>query len=193
MNLDMNTISTLMQLFSQKNDGNMAQTMSQKPSDAQSTPVRAQDDKSIEMPAFVRQNGIGEQIRLDFSKKENQSDTKSDLLKNLSSQNPMLALLGNMQNGKADMASMLPLVMSLMQKPKADGKANQNADAANGADTVNSKDSAENENCNMRPNESSPLKKEKPQREIFSPVAFAGYEIISSLYCLLKASRRPCR
>ena len=191
--MDMNTISTLMQLFSQKNDGNMAQTMSQKPSDAQSTPVCAQDDKSIEIPAFVRQNGIGEQIRLDFSKKENQSDTKSDLLKNLSSQNPMLALLGNMQNGKADMASMLPLVMSLMQKPKADGKANQNADAANGADTVNSKDNAENENCNMHPNESSPLKKEKPQREIFSPVAFAGYEIISSLYCLLKASRRPCR
>ena len=193
MNLDMNTISTLMQLFSQKNDGNMAQTMSQKPSDAQSTPVHSQDDKSIEMPAFVRQNGIGEQIRLDFSKKENQSDSKSDLLKNLSSQNPMLALLGNMQNGKADMASMLPLVMSLMQKPKTDGKANQNADAPNGADNVDSKDNAEKENCNIRPKESSPLNKEKPQREIFSPVAFAGYEIISSLYCLLKASRRPCR
>lgn len=193
MNLDMNTISTLMQLFSQKNDGNIAQTMSQKPSDAQSTYVCAQNDKSIEMPAFVRQNGIGEQIRLDFSKKENQSDTKSDLLKNLSSQNPMLALLGNMQNGKADMASMLPLVMSLMQKPKADGKANQNADAPNSTDNVNSKDNTEKENCNIRPNESSPLIKEKPQREIFSPVAFAGYEIISSLYCLLKASRRPCR
>ena len=193
MNLDMNTISTLMQLFSQKNDGDIAQTMSQKPSDAQSTHVCAQNDKSIEMPAFVRQNGIGEQIRLDFSKKENQSDTKSDLLKNLSSQNPMLALLGNMQNGKADMASMLPLVMSLMQKPKADGKANQNADAPNSTDNVNSKDNTEKENCNIRPNESSPLNKEKPQREIFSPVAFAGYEIISSLYCLLKASRRPCR
>ncbi len=193
MNLDMNTISTLMQLFSQKNDGNIAQTMSQKPSDAQSTHVCAQNDKSIEMSAFVRQNGIGEQIRLDFSKKENQSDTKSDLLKNLSSQNPMLALLGNMQNGKADMASMLPLIMSLMQKPKADGKANQNADAPNGVDNVNSKENTEKENCNIRPNESSPLNKEKPQREIFSPVAFAGYEIISSLYCLLKASRRPCR
>lgn len=191
--MDMNTISTLMQLFSQKNDGNIAQTMSQNPSDAQSAHVCAQNDKSIEMPAFVRQNGIGEQIRLDFSKKENQSDTKSDLLKNLSSQNPMLALLGNMQNGKADMASMLPLVMSLMQKPKADGKANQNADAPNSADNVNSKDNTEKENCNIRPNESSPLNKEKPQREIFSPVAFAGYEIISSLYCLLKASRRPCR
>ena len=193
MNLDMNTISTLMQLFSQKNDGNIAQTMSQKPSDAQSTHVCARNNKSIEMPAFVRQNGIGEQIRLDFSKKENQSDTKSDLLKNLSSQNPMLALLGNMQNGKTDMASMLPLVMSLMQKPKADGKANQNADAPNSTDNVNSKDNTEKENCNIRPNESSPLNKEKPQREIFSPVAFAGYEIISSLYCLLKASRRPCR
>lgn len=191
--MDMNTISTLMQLFSQKNDGNIAQTMSQKPSDAQSTHGHAQDDKSIEMPAFVRQNGIGEQIRLDFSKKENQSDTKSDLLKNLSSQNPMLALLGNMQNGKADMASMLPLVMSLLQKPKADGKASQNADAPNSTDNVNSKDNAEKENCNIRPNESSPLIKEKPQREIFSPVAFAGYEIISSLYCLLKASRHPCR
>lgn len=116
MNLDMNAMSMLMQMLSQKNDGQKAQY---EPPSAKNVRPPAYDDNHIEKPAFALQNGIGEQIRLDFSPPEEKRDVKNDFLKSLAGQNPMLSLLCNMQNGKADVASMLPLVMSLMQKPKA--------------------------------------------------------------------------
>ena len=111
MNLDMNAMSMLMQMLSQKNDGQKAQY---EPPSAQNARPRAHDDNHIEKPAFALQNGIGEQIRLDFSQSEENRDVKNDFLKSLAGQNPMLSLLCNMQNGKSDVASILTLVMSLM-------------------------------------------------------------------------------
>lgn len=196
MNLDMNAMSMLMQMLSQKNVGQ--KTQNEQPN-AQNSP-REYGDR-IEKPAFALQNGIGEQIRLDFSPPEENHDVKTDFLKSLAGQNPMLSLLCNMQNGKADVASMLPLVMSLMQKPKTSEKTDEKPDdkckasgnIADGAsvhtsqrvDTINSDSANKNSNSNTE--------KEKTQRDPFYPVAFAGYEVISSLYSLIKASRRPCR
>ncbi len=197
MNLDMNAMSMLMQILSQKTDGQKTQY---EPPNAQNARPRAHDDNHIEKPAFALQNGIGEQIRLNFSTSEENLDIKTDFLKNLAGQNPTLSLLCNMQSGKADVASMLPLVMSLMQKPKAseqqktdgktDGKCESNGNKAEQASVHisqngNSNDSNTNNNQNSE--------KEKTQRDPFYPVAFAGYEVISSLYALIKASRRPCR
>lgn len=201
MNLDMNAMSMLMQMLSQKNDGQKAQY---EPPSAQNARPPAYDDNHIEKPAFALQNGIGEQIRLDFSPPEEKRDVKNDFLKSLAGQNPMLSLLCNMQNGKADVASMLPLVMSLMQKPKtneqlktdeksngkADDKCESNGNKAEQANVQTSKNSDTND-CDTIKNQNS--KKEKTQRDPFYPVAFAGYEAISSLYALIKASRRPCR
>lgn len=197
MNLDMNAMSMLMQMLSQKNDGQKAQY---EPPNAKNARPRACDDNHIEKPAFALQNGIGEQIRLDFSPPEENHDVKNDLLKNLAGQNPMLSLLCNMQNGKADVASMLPLVMSLMQKPKASEqpKAEQKSDdkcesmgnkAEQASVNTNRNDDKNDGNTNNKQNS----EKEKTQRDPFCPVAFAGYEVISSLYALIKASRRPCR
>ena len=201
MNLDMNTMSMLMQMLSQKNDGQKAQY---EPPSAQNARPRAHDDNHIEKPAFALQNGIGEQIRLDFSQSEENRDVKNDFLKSLAGQNPMLSLLCNMQNGKSDVASMLPLVMSLMQKPKAseqpktdeksngevDGKCESNGNKSEQTNVRTSKNGNLNDsNTNNNQN----LEKEKTQRDPFYPVAFAGYEAISSLYALIKASRRPCR
>ncbi len=200
MNLDMNAMSMLMQMLSQKNDGQKAQY---EPPNAQNARPRAYDDNHIEKPAFALQNGIGEQIRLDFSPPEENRDAKNDFLKSLAGQNPMLSLLCNMQNGKADIASMLPLVMSLMQKPKtneqpkteqkadekADGKCESNVNKTEQASVHTS----QNDNSNVNTNNNQNSEKEKTQRDPFYPVAFAGYEVISSLYALIKASRRPCR
>lgn len=191
MNLDMNTISMLMQLLTQKNGDNKAQNTAQEPPNEQYTHVRMQDDKSTETSAFARQNGIGEKTRLDFSNIERQNDGKFDFIKNMAAQNPMFALLGNMQNGKADVSSMLPLVMSMMQKSKTEKKnddsASERNDENNKSDAADSSVTAskiENENANL---------KTETQREVFAPVAFAGYEVISYLCSLVKASRRPCR
>ena len=191
MNLDMNTISMLMQLLTQKNGDNKAQNTAQEPPNEQYTHVRMQDDKYTEASAFARQNGIGEKTRLDFSNAERQNDGKFDFIKNMAAQNPMFALLGNMQNGKADVSSMLPLVMSMMQKSKTEKKnddsASERNDEKNKSDAADSSVTAstiENKNANL---------KTETQREVFAPVAFAGYEVISYLCSLVKASRRPCR
>lgn len=191
MNLDMNTISMLMQLLTQKNGDNKAQNTAQEPPNEQYTHVRMQDDKYTETSAFARQNGIGEKTRLDFSNIERQNDGKFDFIKNMAAQNPMFALLGNMQNGKADVSSMLPLVMSMMQKSKTEKKnddsSSERNDENNKSDAADSSVTAskiENENANL---------KTETQREVFAPVAFAGYEVISYLCSLVKASRRPCR
>lgn len=201
MNLDMNAMSMLMQMLSQKNDGQKAQY---EPPSAQNARPHAYDDNHIEKPAFALQNGIGEQIRLDFSPPEEKRDVKNDLLKSLAGQNPMLSLLCNMQNGKADVASMLPLVMSLMQKPKAseqpktDEKSNGKTDEkcesnGNKSEQTNVKTSQNGNSNDSNTNNNQNAEKEKTQRDPFYPVAFAGYEVISSLYALIKASRRPCR
>lgn len=190
--MDMNTISMLMQLLTQKNGDNKAQNTAQVPPNEQYTHVRMQDDKYTETSAFARQNGIGEKTRIDyFSNIERQNDGKFDFIKNMAAQNPMFALLGNMQNGKADVSSMLPLVMSMMQKSKTEKKnddsASERNDEKNKSDACDSsvtESKIENENANL---------KTETQREVFAPVAFAGYEVISYLCSLVKASRRPCR
>lgn len=192
MNLDMNAISMLMQMMQKNGDAKPPQ----KPQETQNTHMRACDDKRIEKSAFALQNGIGEQIRFDFSGNPEPTDQKTDFIKSLSSQNPILALLGGMQGGKADISSMLPLVMSLMQKPKSESHRetaqNANCDCseqpASEKSEIEKKTAAENsiDTANISD-------KKETQRGIFSPVAFAGYEVISSLYSLLKASRRPCR
>ncbi len=191
MNLDMNTISMLMQLLTQKNGDNKAQNTAQEPPNEQYTHVRMQDDKYTETSAFARQNGIGEKTRLDFSNIERQNDGKFDFIKNMAAQNPMFALLGNMQNGKTDVSSMLPLVMSMMQKSKTEKKNDDSASERN--DENNKSDAADSSvTASKIENENASLKTET-QREVFAPVAFAGYEVISYLCSLVKASRRPCR
>lgn len=191
MNLDMNTISMLMQLLTQKNGDNKAQNTAQEPPNEQYTHVRMQDDKYTETSAFARQNGIGEKTRLDFSNIERQNDGKFDFIKNMAAQNPMFALLGNMQNGKVDVSSMLPLVMSMMQKSKTEKKNDDSASERN--DENNKSDAADSSvTASKIENENASLKTET-QREVFAPVAFTGYEVISYLCSLVKASRRPCR
>lgn len=191
MNLDMNTISMLMQLLTQKNGDTKAQNTAQEPPNEKYTHVRMQDDKYTETSAFARQNGIGEKTRLDFSNIERQNDGKFDFIKNMAAQNPMFALLGNMQNGKVDVSSMLPIVMSMMQKSKTEKKNDDSASERN--DENNKSDAADSSvTASKIKNENANLKTET-QREVFAPVAFAGYEVISYLCSLVKASRRPCR
>lgn len=206
MNLDMNTISMLMQLLSQKNCENKTQNASQEPPNAQNSSERTQDDKRSEQSAFARQNGIGEQIKFDFDKQEKPS-AQAEILKGLASQNPMLAMLANMQGGKADIASLLPLVTSIANRQ---GGKTANLNAQNDSASQNTQNSYSPQNLQ---NNSSPRKtqadlncqnarqseketsqeKAKTQREMFSPVAFAGYEVVSRLCRLLKTQQYLCR
>ncbi len=155
-----------------------------------------------ETSAFLRENGIGEKISIDSQKSQT---PKNDIFSALTSKNPMFALCQGMQNDKSDMSSMLHLLMSLMQKQKNESQSNDEKNAKPSDDSQKCasslSDSTQNPNENRAQNRNdcdnqeftSNSQKQKTQREIFSPVAFAGYEVMSSLCSLVKKSRRPCR
>ena len=185
MNFDMNTISMLMQMMLKSGDSKPPQT----PCEQQNARARTSDGKQVEPSAFALQNGIGEQVGLDFSTDGEKHNSTADFINGLSAQNPMLSLLGGMKNGKADIASMLPLVMSLMQKPKKDDCNNAPKSASCAKNESENRDDCKENSTNQTDR----ADQKETQQGVFSPVAFAGYEVISSLYTLIKASRRPCR
>ena len=195
MNFDANTIATLMQLLNPDKQVGNAENNAY---NAQKTASTQSVDKSNVQNAFYVQNGIGEQVRIDFS----QSKPKSPLDMLDAGQNPMLSLLKSRGGGKNDMSSMLPMLMSLMSKPsqKSAKPCNDNSQSAptsqNGnIPPSNSENYAE---CNQNAQKDAPYSDKKTidkktQRDVFEPVAFAGYEVVSPLSALLTAVRRPCR
>ena len=153
-------------------------------------------DKSSVQNAFYAQNGIGEQVRIDFS----QSKQKSPLDILDAGQNPMLSLLKSLGGGKNDMSSMLPMLMSLMSKPsqKSAKPCDDDSRSAPTSQNGNKNDTAPPSNSQSSTEGNQNVKKDacndkKTQRDDFEPVAFAGYEVISTLAALLTAVRRPRR
>lgn len=157
---------------------------------------------------FCAQNGIGEEVRFNEPRQERQTD----IWDVIAGQNPMLGLLKNIKGSNGDIASLLPMIMSLMQKPptnatqseksakseKSFRNEDENDDAINDVnlekeDNSTSKKS-ENTCADMGKEEKHKENvyipnKEKTQRDIFAPVAFAGYEILCILCSLIKESR----
>ena len=199
MNFDANTIATLMQLLNPDKQVGNAENNAY---NAQKTASTQSVDKSNVQNAFYVQNGIGEQVRIDFS----QSKPKSPLDMLDAEQNPMLSLLKSHGGGKSDMSSMLPMLMSLMSKPsqKSAKPCDDNSQSAPTSQNGNKKDnipSSNSENSakgNQNAQKDAPYSDKKTidkktQRDVFEPVAFAGYEVVSTLAALLTAVRRPCR
>lgn len=199
MNFDANTIATLMQLLNPDKQVGNAENNAY---NAQKTVSTQSVDKSNVQNAFYVQNGIGEQVRIDFS----QSKPKSPLDMLDTGQNPMLSLLKSLGGGKNDMSSMLPMLMSLMSKPSQksakpcddnsqSAPTSQNGNKKDNITPSNSENSAEgNQNAQKdAPYSDKKTIDKKTQRDVFEPVAFAGYEVVSTLAALLTAVRRPCR
>lgn len=164
--MDLNMISTLMQMLSQnQNTQNNAQNGANSTADVK--------NKEGVASAFCAQNGLGERVQFDTQNTDKQSDIFAQLAN--ASQNPILSLLGAMKGGKSDIASLLPLLGSLMKRGD-----NQTAK------------SSEN-NGNVQKNEPIEPKEEKKQEKIrcdlFSPIAFSGYAVTSLICALLKAIR----
>lgn len=201
MNFDANTIATLMQLLNaDKQGGNAENSACSAPKTVSTQSV----DKSSVQSAFYAQNGIGEPVRIDFS----QSKPKSPLDMLDAGQSPMLSMLKSLSGGKNDVSSMLPMLMSLMSKQSKSAKPCEDNSQSTQKSKNGSQNDAQNGNqdapmppsdcqnsANNNPNGSStaPYGNKKTQRDVFEPVAFAGYEVVSTLAALLTAVRRPCR
>ena len=192
MNFDANTIATLMQLLGR--NGSNAENSAQNASKTAST---QSVDKTSEQNAFYAQNGIGERVRLDFS----QGNQKSPLDMLDVGQSPMLSLLKSLGSGKGDMSAILPMIMSLMQKqPQKSAKSEQSTQNDASAQSIDKpcddsvqKDKAGDDSNIKNARNNAKFDKQKTQRDVFAPVAFAGYEVISTLAALITSTRRPCR
>lgn len=181
MNFDVNAIASLMQAMQKPPADDVKRDI------PQSAP---KNERVNDVSPFCAQNGLGEQIRINTDESGGeQKNAFVDIMGNFAKQNPMFSLVSAMQGGKGDMSSLLPLVMSLMQskKPKKEEKNDTNVE-----NDVPSSESRAESNSEQTENVSKNCKKiekEKTQRDVFAPVAFAGYEIVSKLCALMKLSR----
>lgn len=245
MNFDMNMLSALMQMFgsmrpSQGAQSSPDQSRGNAPNasdyrDKNTDGIYKNAQVSAMQTEFARNNGIGEKINLNFDGNTDKNDRQNDgqpaqtqgiggnqsaqnnFFQNLSSQNPMFALLQMMQGAKgSDMSSaLMPLIMNMMSpkggKDMQEKEKNQNSqDKDNGTSAskndLNKNDVAGNEGCDT-PDKNSADKKfsqkfsndhsrenanknKKTQTDIFNPIAFAGYELMSALCKLYVTSRR---
>lgn len=177
MNFDVNMLSALLNAMSKSN---RKSNLENEGLNARKTANNGNIDKSDKKTPFRAQNGLGEQIRLNTEQSKTEDyrqDSENDLLSVLAKQNPMLGLLKNMQGAKSDPTSMLPLLMSLFQKPASTSSAT----------------ATENGECKDNASKDTPSKEnayKKTQQDMFSPVAFAGYEAVSALCALVKQARR---
>lgn len=179
MNFDANTITMLMQLLNTKQpsaNADLNASNAQKPSNTHC------DAKSHVQNAFYAQNGIGERVYLS----QNDGRPPSDVAD--SAQNPIFSLLKSIQGGNGDASSsMLPMLMSLMQKqPSKNTKAQARATDEKREEVKNDSDKP----CNDDTSENGKNAQNKTQRDPFAPVAFAGYEVISTLATLITSLRR---
>lgn len=175
MNFDANTLSMLMQLLNSKQSSQNGETSASNDSKTVST---HNDDKHVKN-AFYAQNGIGEVVNIS----QNSPKPSSDIFDN--GQSPLMSMLKTLGGGKNDMSSMLPVMMSLLQKsPQKNLKTDSDVKCAENKPVENGENKkAQDKTCDQR-------EKDKTQRDPFAPVAFAGYEVLSILAALLTSTRR---
>lgn len=198
--MDLNMISALLKMLG---------TGTQNQNNAQECGKTTTNTASV----FAMQNGLGEQVNV----KDTQKSDMSEILKSMSDQNPMLALLSSMQNSKGDLSTMLPLLTSLLSTQKIKNnseKCSENATKNDEKDTdfdanideniTQKKQSSNSQNDTAKSKYAEDTKVdcnnivkqndiEKTQRHLFSPIAFAGYKVMSDLCYMLKSKHNPCR
>ncbi len=178
MNFDNNTLSTIMQMLLNKNLDTSTQS--------QNNNINNRDnavENTKYASIFDMQNGIGDKIS--FNCEQDKSDRKSNSTQNNQSTNQntmqsMIEMLGNknpalsmlsLLNGNKDIGTLAPLLMSMMSN-KAQTSSMQN-------DKSDNKNPISNQaNCIN-----------KTQSKLFSPIAFAGYNLTSTLCKLYLITR----
>lgn len=207
MNVD--TITALMKLLQNQNAQNNTNNCATqndnaylRRSDTAKSRFNSKCGNPITQSVFCAQNGIGEEVRLSMPQQENQND----IFDAIAGQNPMFSLLKNFKGANGDATNLLPMIMSLMQKPTNTAQ-NETSNVKN--DKQTKQDCENNTSNNVEKEEKHPsniskttsndmesdksthtVDKEKTQRDTFAPVAFAGYEVLSALCALIKSSRR---
>lgn len=173
--MDVNVLSSMLKMLTNANFGQ---------SKVQNETKTTQNSASV----FAVQNGLGEQVNVQSQQKQ---DIFSDMLKNMSTQNPLLGLLATMQGGGGDLSSLLPLITSLMQKTQnkseisnqEDLKKREDIEQQSNKEDINAIKSKQTIDCVANED------KNKTYTDTFSPIAFAGYKVASAVCAMLKTKR----
>ncbi len=180
MNFDLNALSALMQLMGKPTSG------------AKSEPAREQN---ASISSFAKENGIGQKVEISGIEPQAPASPLSGILE----------MMGAKPSGNGDaMSALMPMLMNMLKKPESTAKnsSNQEIDQKMSAqDSQNSPtpgsdlrkapfDPAKNIG-NFRTQEE--LSTDLENGEKFSPIAFAGYALISALNILYHAVAAPRR
>lgn len=177
MNLDLNTLSAFMQLL-----GNNAPAPKRQEY-AAPRQEHARDNKFAS--PFARENGIGEKVEFGGA-----SDKKTP------PQNPMASILDALSGKPANgdmMSALLPTLMNMLKKPDAPAA----SPAANNVPQSKNEESRAKCASAAQGNQAAPVVDVSPAKsarpltdaEIFSPISFAGYALISALNILYHSAK----
>lgn len=180
MNFDLNMLSSLMQLL-----GSGSPSQRQEPAAQRQEPARGENKSAS---PFARENGIGEKVDIGAGEQK------------MSPPNPMANILDALGGKPASgdmMSALLPMLMNMFKKtetPNASPAANaaptskdeeQRAKCASADVAPKSHTATKTDNCEISSQNRRPL----ADAEIFSPISFAGYALISALNILYHSAK----
>lgn len=187
MNFDANTLSTLMKLM-----GAMKPSRPEEREDKyddRSSEKNANSTASVSV--FAMQNGLGQKVEIGGSKQKSEARRPAG---------PMASILEMMTGGGGSgdsggdmMSTLMPMLMNMMNmknqpQNQTSKAACENNNPKNASDNRQSNDEKYNENGSQRTGgsqnkntTSADMKTQPSRKNMFEPIAFAGYTLISAL------------
>ena len=169
MNFDMNTLANIMKMFGgmQNSSTNKPMNADFKPQNVQKPFDKSKDNNLTAMSPFVAQNGLGDKIDMNtFSfggEKNPNSDEKT--------KSPMENIL-SLMNKRKDIEKMMPALANIFS-----AKQSQNPKEATKSDETVCEGMHNSPNNALK----GPKQKENDKsKDLFSPIGFAGYTLISA-------------
>ena len=170
MNLDLNALTNIVKMLGglQNTGANEPTNSDMKPRNAANPFDKSKDDNLYGKSPFASQNGLGDKIDAETfsSAGQKQNNTKND------SKSPMESIL-NLMNKKKDLDKIMPAFASVF--------ANKHAQTA--CETPVNVKKVDESDANM-PNDALKCPKQKENgksEDLFSPIGFAGYTLVSAL------------
>lgn len=169
MNFDLNALANLMQIF-QKSQNTGASTRphpQNKPCNAPNSFDKSKGGNLYKNSSFAAQNGLGEEIGVESFSPTEQNQAEKDGAKS-----PMENILSIMSK-KKDIEKMMPAFASIFSKSQP-----QSPSKVTKTEEMQSENGKSPEN--PPPNHFKQKENGKPE-DLFSPIEFAGYTLVSAL------------
>ncbi len=187
MNFDLNMLSTLMQLMGKQPGGETPRQ----------TEPNTQTGQRVATSSFVRENGIGEKVRIEADRTPSQ--TSSSPIAGI------LELMGGKSGGTDGMSALMPMLMGLLSKGGQGGDRNPSTcgnkeTPASYGTPQNGRGGFSDDRSDYAQQDNSEMSKSKQRHDkttfndtrslspqgMYAPISYAGYSLISALNLLYR-------